>query len=223
MTSSHEVQQSTSPAKVLAMLLEGNSRFRVGEPLKRSMERQRTATATGQHPLAVILSCIDSRSPAEAIFDLGLGDVLSVRVAGNITTEEVIGSIEFAAISAGVKLVAVVGHTRSGTIESSVTNYCCPDQSLVPECVHARSILREVAKVIDEDDCRGVASSTVVLQQEIIDSVARRNVVRVVRKLLEGSKALTGQVQEQRLGIVGMMYDVVSGEVHVIDETRHGV
>ena len=78
------------------------------------MERQRTATATGQHPLAVILSCIDSRSPAEAIFDLGLGDVLSVRVAGNITTEEVIGSIEFAAIVAGAKLVAVVGHTRCG-------------------------------------------------------------------------------------------------------------
>ena len=158
-----------------------------------------------------------------AIFDLGLGDVLSVRVAGNITTEEVIGSIEFAAISVGVKLVAVVGHTRSNAIESSVTNYCYPDQSPVPECVHARSILREVSKVIDEDDCRGVASSTIESRQEIVDSVARRNVVRVVRKLLEGSKALTGQVQEQRLGVVGMMYDVVSGEVHVIDETRFGV
>jgi carbonic anhydrase/SulP family sulfate permease len=205
------------------MLLEGNGRFRAGEPLKRNMERQRTATATGQHPLAVILSCIDSRSPAEAIFDLGLGDVLSVRVAGNITTEEVIGSIEFAAIVAGAKLVAVVGHTRCGAIESSVTNYCRPDQSLVPECVHARGILREVAKVVDEDDCRGVAASTIEAQQEIIDSVARRNVVRVVRKLLEGSKALTGQMQEQRLGVVGMMYDVVSGEVHIIDETRHGV
>jgi carbonic anhydrase/SulP family sulfate permease len=221
--SSHEVQQSTTPAEVLAMLLEGNGRFRAGEPLKRSMERQRTATATGQHPLAVILSCIDSRSPAEAIFDLGLGDVLSVRVAGNITTEEVIGSIEFAAIVAGAKLVAVVGHTRCGAIESSVTNYCCPDQPLVPECVHAKGILREVAKVVDEDDCRGIAVSTTESQQEIIDSVARRNVVRVVRKLLEGSKAIAGQVHEHRLGVVGMMYDVVSGEVHVIDETRHGV
>ena len=144
-------------------------------------------------------------------------------IRDSITTEEVIGSIEFAAISVGVKLVAVVGHTRSGAIESSVTNYCCPDQSLGPECVHARSILREVAKVIDEDDCRGVASSTIESRQEIVDSVARRNVVRVIRKLLEGSKALTSQVQEQRLGVVGMMYDVVSGEVHVIDETRHGV
>jgi carbonic anhydrase len=89
--------------------------------------------------------------------------------------------------------------------------------------LHARGILREVAKVVDEDDCRDVAASTMEAQQEIIDSVARRNVVRVVRKLLEGSKALTGKVQEQRLGVVGMMYDVVSGEVHVIDETRHGV
>lgn len=221
--SSHEVQQSMSPAEVLAMLLEGNDRFRAGEPLKRSMERQRAATASGQHPLAVILSCIDSRSPAEAIFDLGLGDVLSVRVAGNITTEEVIGSIEFAAIVAGAKLVAVVGHTRCGAIESAVTNYCCPDHSLFPECVHAKGILREVAKVVDEDDCRGVAASTTDAQQEIVDSVARRNVVRVVRKLLEGSPALAGQVKEKRLGVVGMMYDVVRGEVKVVDETRHGV
>ena len=221
--SSHEVQQAASPSEVLAMLLEGNNRFRDGEPLKRSMERQRTATATGQHPLAVILSCIDSRSPAEAIFDLGLGDVLSVRVAGNITTEEVIGSIEFAAIVAGAKLVVVVGHTRCGAIESSVTDYCCPDQSLAPECVHAKGILREVAKVVNEDDCRGVAALKSKSHQEIIDSVARRNVVRVVRKLLEGSKAVTVQVKKQRLGVVGMMYDVVSGEVEVIDETRHGV
>jgi carbonic anhydrase len=76
---------------------------------------------------------------------------------------------------------------------------------------------------VDEDDCRGVAASMMESQQEIIDSVSRRNVVRVVRKLLEGSKAIAGQVHGQRLGVVGMMYDVVSGEVHVIDETRHGV
>ena len=84
-------------------------------------------------------------------------------------------------------------------------------------------LLREVAKVVDEDDCRGVAASITDTQQEIVDSVARRNVVRVVRKLLEGSPALAGQVKEKRLGVVGMMYDVVRGEVQVIDETRHGV
>ena len=220
---SREVQHATSPAQVLEILLEGNARFRVGQPLKRSLERQRQATASGQHPLAVILSCIDSRSPAEAIFDLGLGDAFSVRVAGNVTTEEVIGSVEFAATFAGAKLVVVVGHTRCGAIEAALTECCQSGPMVGPDCSHIQGILREVGRVVHDDDCRGLTASGDYSQQAIVDAVARRNVVRVVRKMLEGSEPLTKLINQQKVGVVGMMYDVVSGEVEVIAETRHGV
>jgi carbonic anhydrase/SulP family sulfate permease len=221
--SSREVQKAASPAQVLAILLEGNDRFRAGSPLKRSLERQRTATADSQHPLAVILSCIDSRSPAEAIFDLGLGDVFSVRIAGNITTAEIIGSVEFAATVAGAKLVAVVGHTRCGAIEAAVTENCHPRDAVAADCSEVRRILREVGRVIHDDDCRGLTVAGAGPQQAVIDAVARRNVVRVVRKLLEGSESLPRLITEGQLGVVGMMYDVVTGEVEVLAETRHGV
>lgn len=221
--SSREVQHAASPGQVLEILQEGNARFRVGQPLKRSLERQRQATASGQHPLAVILSCIDSRSPAEAIFDLGLGDVFSVRVAGNITTKEVIGSVEFAATVAGAKLVVVVGHTRCGAVEAAVNESCQQGERVAPARGQIQEILREVGRVVHDDDCRGLTASGDHSQQLIVDAVARRNVVRVVRKLLEGSEPLTHLIDEQKVGVVGMMYDVVSGEVEVIAETRHGV
>jgi len=220
---SREVQHAASPGQVLEILLEGNARFRSGQPLKRSLERQRQATAASQHPLAVILSCIDSRSPAEAIFDLGLGDVFSVRVAGNITTEEVIGSVEFAATVAGAKLVVVVGHTRCGAIEAAVAECCQPGELVAPVGSRVQGILREVGRVVHDDDCRGLTASGDHSHQVIVDAVARRNVVRVVRKLLEGSEPLTQLIDEHKIGVVGMMYDVVSGEVEVIAETRHGV
>lgn len=220
---SREVQHAASPGQVLEILLEGNARFRGGQPLKRSLERQRQATAASQHPLAVILSCIDSRSPAEAIFDLGLGDVFSVRVAGNITTEEVIGSVEFAATVAGAKLVVVVGHTRCGAIEAAVAECCQPGELVAPVGSRVQGILREVGRVVHDDDCRGLTASGDQSHQVIVDAVARRNVVRVVRKLLEGSEPLTQLIDEHKIGVVGMMYDVVSGEVEVIAETRHGV
>jgi MFS superfamily sulfate permease-like transporter/carbonic anhydrase len=221
--SSREVQHAASPQQVLEILLEGNVRFREGQPLKRSLERQRQATAASQHPLAVILSCIDSRSPAEAIFDLGLGDVFSVRVAGNITTAEVIGSVEFAAMVAGAKLVVVVGHTRCGAIEAAVAECCEPKQMIAPAGSRVQGILREVGRVVHDDDCRGLTASGNKSRQAIVDAVSRRNVVRVVRKLLEGSEPLTQLISECKVGVVGMMYDVVSGEVEVIAETRHGV
>ncbi len=220
---SEDVQRLTSPGQVLDRLLEGNLRFRSGQPLKRSPSRQRAATATSQHPLAVILSCIDSRSPSEAIFDFGLGDIFSIRVAGNVISDEVVGSAEYAVAVAGARLVTVVGHTRCGAIAAAVADSCQPDQSAAPGCGHLGEIFDQVSRVVTEADCRGLTAIGGEARQQIIDAVARRNVVRVVRKLLEASPAIRQLVADRRIGVVGMMYDVVSGRVELLAETRHGV
>ena len=130
---------------------------------------------------------------------------------------------EFAATVAGAKLVAVVGHTRCGAIEAAVTENCNPRDAVAADCSEVRRILREVGRVIHDDDCRGLTVADTGAQQAVIDAVARRNVVRVVRKLLEGSESLPRLITEGQLGVVGMMYDVVTGEVEVLAETRHGV
>jgi len=119
--------------------------------------------------------------------------------------------------------VVVVGHTRCGAIEAAVAECCQPGELVAPVGSRVQGILREVGRVVHDDDCRGLTASGDHSHQVIVDAVARRNVVRVVRKLLEGSEPLTQLIDEHKIGVVGMMYDVVSGEVEVIAETRHGV
>ena len=114
-----EIQASLTPVRVLEVLKEGNERFATGRRLNRDLVRQIDATAGGQHPMAAILSCIDSRSPAELLFDLGLGDIFSVRLAGNIASEKALGSMEFACKVAGAKLIVVLGHTRCGAVKAT--------------------------------------------------------------------------------------------------------
>ncbi len=115
-----ELQSNMTPAGVLKILKDGHQRFRTGHRLQRDLGREVSATAGGQHPLAVILSCIDSRSPAELIFDLGVGDIFNVRIAGNVTSRKVLGSIEYATAVAGAKLILVMGHTKCGAVTAAV-------------------------------------------------------------------------------------------------------
>src|SRR5690606_5709150 len=106
--------------QVLEYLKRGNERFRAGERLNRNLNRQVNATSAAQHPLAVVLSCIDSRAPVEIILDVGVGDIFTVRVAGNVTSPKVLGSIEYACSVAGAKLIVVLGHTRCGAVTTAV-------------------------------------------------------------------------------------------------------
>jgi len=220
---SEEVQRLTSPAEVLERLLEGNLRFRTGNPLKRDPARQRAATAASQHPLAVVISCIDSRSPAEAIFDFGLGDIFGVRLAGNGISPDVVGSAEYAVAIAKARLVVVVGHTRCEAIAAAVAEACQPEQPTAADCQSLRAIFQEIGRVVSEDDCRGLAAAGGDSRQQIIDAVSRRNVVRAVRQLLEASPVIRRQAAERKIGVVGMLYDVGDGGVEVLAETRHGV
>ena len=219
--SSREMQERMTPGQVFQYLRDGNERFRTGRRLKRDLGRQLVATAQGQHPIAVILSCIDSRSPAELLFDLGLGDIFSVRVAGNIATDEVLGSMEFACAVAGAKLIVVLGHTRCGAVNAAMKAACDPATVVAPECGHLAPIMRSIARVVDEETCQ--ASADAARGQMAGDGVARRNVAQVVHDIRGASDVLERMIREGRVGIVGMLYDVSSGVAWVVPDTAAGL
>jgi carbonic anhydrase/SulP family sulfate permease len=221
--SSRELQQDLTPERVLDYLRAGNERFRTGTQLKRDLGRQMVATAVGQHPVAVVLSCIDSRSPAEILFDMGLGDIFSVRVAGNVATDEVLGSMEFACAVAGAKLVVVLGHTRCGAVNAAVQVACHPEVPVAPECVHLAPIMESIGKSVDAASCRLVADAAKERFQEVADDVAAKNVGRVVAEIRRRSGVLDRLIREGRVGIVGMVYDVGSGTTRIVPDTLAGL
>ncbi len=209
--STRELQNELKPEQVLDILKSGYERFRSGEYLTRDIHRQIRATAAGQHPLAVILSCIDSRTPAELIFDLGVGDILNVRIAGNVTSEEVIGSLEYSCAVAGAKLILVMGHTRCGAVTATVAWSRDAQKSEDQiECEHLQGIVREIQH-----------SNEIAPQPEedlaaVVDEVARRNVARTVRLICEQSQTLNRLKEEGRTIVVGAMYDVATGTIEFL-------
>jgi len=216
---SRELQQELTPTQAFEYLREGNERFRTGQQLKRDLSRQVVATAVGQHPIAVVLSCIDSRSPAELVFDLGLGDVFSVRVAGNIATAEVLGSIEYACAVAGAKLIVVLGHTRCDAVGAAVKGACLPDVPVAPECSHLGPIMKSIGRVVDAATCTLAGGTTASEKQSAIDDVAGRNVSQVVGEIQSASDVIRRLVGDGSVGIVGMVYDVSSGSAWVVPGT----
>jgi len=217
--STRDLQDALTPQQVLHILKGGHERFRSGRRLTRDLVRQARATAEGQHPLAVVLSCIDSRTPAELIFDLGMGDIFSVRIAGNVTSWKVLASAEYGCAVAGAKLILVMGHTRCGAVTAAV--------NLIGEvrtaaeatgCQHLDYILKDIQQSIDPATCRAVEARPAAEKQSFVDTVARRNVLRVVEQMREQSRTLDGLVREGRIAIVGAMYDVVTGDIEFLAE-----
>jgi carbonic anhydrase/SulP family sulfate permease len=221
--SSRELQQDLTPERAFEYLRAGNERFRTGTQLKRDLGRQMVATAVGQHPIAVVLSCIDSRSPAEILFDMGLGDIFSVRVAGNVATDEVLGSMEFACAVAGARLVVVLGHTRCGAVNAAVQVACHPDVPVAPECVHLVPIMESIGKSVDPASCRLPADASKERKEEVADEVTAKNVARVVAEIRRQSGVLDRLIREGRVGIVGMVYDVGSGSTRIVPDTLAGL
>jgi carbonic anhydrase/SulP family sulfate permease len=221
--STRDLQTAVTPPQVLQMLKDGNERFRTGQRLTRDLGRQVRATAAGQHPLAVVLSCIDSRTPAELVFDLGVGDVFSVRVAGNVTSRKVLGSIEYGCAVAGAKLVVVLGHTRCGAVGAAVALAGSGKSAAeTTGCDHLDPIIGEVQRSADPPACRAAAQLPEADRGAFVDSVARRNVVRVVETLLRDSRTLADLVRDGRILVVGAMYDVVTGGIEFLPETLTG-
>ncbi len=210
--STRGLQERITPQQVLELLRDGNHRFRTGDRISRDFGRQVDATSLGQNPLAAILSCIDSRVPAELVFDLGIGDIFSVRVAGNIIGTKSLGSLEYAVAIAGVKLVVVLGHTRCGAVTSSVQ--LLDDQRSVEQasgCSHLHAIVHEIQLAVDGNECAGVNQMSPEARDACIDNIARKNVTRTVKEVVARSQAIRDAVDAGRVVVVGALYDVKSG------------
>jgi carbonic anhydrase/SulP family sulfate permease len=214
--STSEIQRSLTPGQVLDLLKEGHERFRSGRRLTRDLGRQVNATANGQHPLAVVLSCVDSRSPAELIFDLGVGDIFSVRIAGNITSRKVLGSLEYCCAVAGAKLILVMGHTRCGAVTAAVEHVCSDRSADCEESEYIGHVLHDILDSFDAHTCGNIDAMTPEDRRAFIDEVARRNVDRVTQAITDESRTLAALVSEGRIAIVGAMYDISTGGIEFL-------
>ncbi|MBI1347290.1 sulfate transporter [bacterium] len=215
-----DFQRAATPQQVLQILQDGHERFRSGERLLRDLKREVGETAAGQYPLAVVLSCIDSRTPAELIFDLGVGDIFNIRMAGNVISNKVLGSMEYGCAVAGAKLILVMGHTRCGAVTSAVDLFHQHKTALeATGCEHLDTITQEIITSIDPSDPRS-NSPIPAVREACLNEVVRRNVQSVVRSLTERTPTLRQLVESGRILIVGGVYDVHSGVMTFLEQ--HG-
>ncbi len=217
--SSRELQDRATPKQVLNILREGNKRFQTGTRLTRDYSRQVCATAGGQNPLAAVLSCIDSRVPTELVFDLGIGDIFSVRVAGNIAGTKSLGSMEYAVAVAGVKLVLVLGHTRCGAVTASV-DFLGSDTSVeeATGCKHIPAIVDEIQKVMEPSDADRYKQTSDEEKPHFVDEVAKQNVLRTVKEVVRQSEAIRRAVESGQVIVVGALYDVGTGAIEFYED-----
>jgi carbonic anhydrase len=197
-----EIQSKSSVQEVLEILKEGNQRFLNQAPKSRNLLEQVNTTSTGQFPLAVVISCIDSRVPTEMVFDQGIGDIFCVRVAGNVINQDVLGSVEFACKVAGVKLIVVMGHTSCGAVKGA-----CNDVELG----NLTGLLNKIKPAISIVANRGVAAN----DAGFVDEVALENVQVSLDTILNDSPVLKEMVDNHEVKCAKGMYSVQTGEVEL--------
>ena len=197
-----EIQSKSSAQEVLEILKEGNQRFVNQDPKSRNLLEQVNATSTGQFPLAVVISCIDSRVPTEMIFDQGIGDIFCVRVAGNVINQDVLGSVEFACKVVGVKLIVVMGHTSCGAVKGACNNV---------ELGNLTGLLDKIKPAISIVSNRGVAAD----DSRFVDEVAFENVQLSLDTILHDSPVIKEMVDNGELKCAKAMYSVQTGEVEL--------
>lgn len=211
---SKEMQASLTPLRVLEILQEGNLRFRNGIHLTRNLNRQLNVTSAGQFPMAVVLSCIDSRSPAELIFDLSIGDIFSVRIAGNVVSPKILGSIEYSCAVAGAKLILVMGHTSCGAVKASV-EFCCKHTNAeeATGCVNLDSLIKDIQKSVDPLECKNIEQWSTEQKTAYCNEVSHKNVIRTMQEIRQQSSTLDKLIAEGKVALVGAMYDISTAEV----------
>jgi carbonic anhydrase/SulP family sulfate permease len=211
---SREIQEKMTPNDALKILQDGNERFCTNRRISRDLGRQVQATSAGQHPFAAILSCIDSRAPVETILDLGVGDVFTARVAGNVVSPKILGSLEYATAVVGSKLIVVVGHTKCGAVHAAVKLADAGKTGAeATGCQHLDSILEEIHPSIDLPLLRAIEPTNETARNQFAENVSRLNVVHSVRNIVETSQTIRKLVDEGRVAVVGAIYDVASGKV----------
>lgn len=199
-TLDREGQQALTPQGALDLLKRGNERFVNNLKANRDLLQQANDTVEGQFPFAIILSCIDSRTSAELIFDQGLGDIFSVRIAGNIVNDDILGSMEFACKLAGSKLVLVLGHSHCGAVKGACGG---------AELAHLTGLLDKIKPAVEV-----VQNGSEELDNDaFVQRVAETNVQTAVDQILEKSDVLKEMIDNGEIGIAGGMYDIESGLV----------
>ena len=197
-----------TPEKSLQYLKQGNLRFQNNLKANRNLLEQVNDTSDGQFPFATILSCIDSRVSAELIFDQGLGDIFSVRIAGNFVNEDILGSMEFACKLAGTKLIVVLGHTSCGAVKGA-----CDDAKMGNLTTMLEKIKPAVNAVLQPEDASLRNSSNL----KFVDNVSEKNVNLTIDRILKESDILADMQNKGGIMIVGAMYDINSGAVTFYD------
>ena len=200
-TLTHAQRDAMTPDEIIAMMRRGNQRFRRGEKEPRDLLAQQRASAKGQYPAAVILSCIDSRAPAERIMDLGIGDIFNARVAGNIANDDILGSLEFACKLSGAKVVVVMGHTACGAIKGAIDH---------AELGNLTGLLAKIQPAVDATDYSGERTAK---NYAFVDLVAKKNIELTIADIRQRSPVLAELESRQSIKIVGAMYKLDTGAV----------
>ena len=201
-----ETRKKLTPEQALDILKEGNKRFINNIKAHRNLLQQVNETSTGQFPFAAILSCIDSRTSAELIFDQGLGDIFSIRIAGNILNDDILGSMEFACKIAGSKLIVVLGHTNCGAIEGACNNIVLG---------HVTGLLDKIKPAIENEiETKNDRNGKNITY---LRNVTRNNVFITVNKIKEESPILNDMEQQNQIKIIGGIHDIETGQVIFFD------
>jgi carbonic anhydrase len=190
-----------TPDDILALMKKGNKRFYTGKLKERNLLAQQRASAKGQHPAAMLLTCIDSRAPAETIMDLGIGDIFNARVAGNVENPDILGSMEFACKLAGAKVVLVMGHTACGAIKGAIDN---------AELGNLTGLLAKIKPAVAATTYAGERTAK---NYAFVDAVARKNVEITMGNIRKDSPVLAEMESKGAIKIAGAMYNLETGVV----------
>ena len=201
-TLTKEMQNAITPSMALNLLKDGNKRFVNNLKFNRNLLQQANETSDGQHPFAVILSCIDSRTSAELIFDQGLGDIFSARIAGNIVNEDILGSMEFGCKVAGAKIIVVLGHTKCGAVKGACDNVALGNLT---------GLIEKIKPAVNQETT--TTENRTSSNANFVENVAELNVSLSVKNILLKSPIIAEMVKNEEITIVGGVHDISSGEV----------
>lgn len=198
-TQTKDTLNAMTPEKALLILKEGNLRFVENQVADRNLMEQIDQTSQGQFPFAVVLGCIDSRVPPELVFDLGIGDIFSIRIAGNIINQDILGSMEFATKVVGSKQILVLGHTSCGAVQGALDDV---------ELGNLTGLVGKIKPAVE------TTKQSLAIGDEIkVDQVAENNVKMTIEQIKEKSPILKELFENNEIGITGAMYDVSTGKV----------
>ncbi len=209
-THNKETQSQLTPRLALEILQEGNNRFIKNLQANRDLLQQANETKEGQWPFAIILSCIDSRTSAELIFDQGLGDIFSARIAGNVVNTDILGSMEFACKVAGSKLIVVLGHSKCGAIKGACDHV---------EMGNLTELLSKIQPAIYQE--KETKEDRTSKNPSFVENVSQINVKRSVKSIVDRSFILEQMVDNGEIGVVGAMHNIETGEVTFYDDVTY--